>query len=34
LPDHGYHAPNEYFDWRQARVGIETFGRVFATLAG
>jgi acetylornithine deacetylase/succinyl-diaminopimelate desuccinylase-like protein len=33
LPEHGYHAPNEYFDWRQARVGIEAFGRVFATLA-
>ena len=33
LPDHGYHAPNEYFDWRQARVGIEAFGRVFSTLA-
>jgi acetylornithine deacetylase/succinyl-diaminopimelate desuccinylase-like protein len=33
LPDHGYHAPNEYFDWRQARVGIEAFARVFATLA-
>lgn len=34
LPDHGYHAPNEYFDWRQARVGIEAFGRVFARLSG
>src|SRR5690606_25185896 len=33
LPEHGYHAPNEYFDWRQARVGIETFARTFATLA-
>jgi acetylornithine deacetylase/succinyl-diaminopimelate desuccinylase-like protein len=33
LPDHGYHAPNEYFDWRQARVGIEAFGRVFSALS-
>lgn len=32
LPDHGYHAPNEYFDWRQARIGIGSFARVFATL--
>lgn len=34
LPDHGYHAPNEYFDWRQARIGIGSFARVFTTLAG
>jgi acetylornithine deacetylase/succinyl-diaminopimelate desuccinylase-like protein len=33
LPDHGYHAPNEYFDWRQARGGIEAFARTFAELA-
>lgn len=33
LPDHGYHAPNEYFDWRQARIGIGSFARVFTTLA-
>jgi acetylornithine deacetylase/succinyl-diaminopimelate desuccinylase-like protein len=33
LPDHGYHAPNEYFDWRQARGGIEAFARAFAELA-
>ena len=34
LPEHGYHAPNEYFDWKQARGGIEAFGRTFAILAG
>ncbi len=34
LPDHGYHAPNEYFDWRQARIGIAAFARTFATVAG
>ncbi|MBC8070635.1 MAG: M20/M25/M40 family metallo-hydrolase [Deltaproteobacteria bacterium] len=33
LPDHGYHAPNEYFDWRQARIGIAAFARTFATVA-
>jgi acetylornithine deacetylase/succinyl-diaminopimelate desuccinylase-like protein len=33
LPEHGYHAPNEFFDWKQARVGIEAFGRTFAKLA-
>jgi acetylornithine deacetylase/succinyl-diaminopimelate desuccinylase-like protein len=33
LPDHGYHAPNEYFDWRQAKIGIGSFARVFTTLA-
>ncbi len=34
LPEHGYHAPNENFDWRQARGGIEAFARMFAALAG
>ncbi len=34
LPEHGYHAPNECFDWRQARGGIEAFARTFAILAG
>ncbi|MEW6380747.1 MAG: M20/M25/M40 family metallo-hydrolase [bacterium] len=24
LPEHGYHAPNEYFDWAQASGGIRT----------
>jgi hypothetical protein len=34
LPEHGYHARNEFFDWRQARGGIEAFARVFMKLAG
>jgi acetylornithine deacetylase/succinyl-diaminopimelate desuccinylase-like protein len=25
LPEHGYHAPNEYFDWGQASGGIKAF---------
>jgi acetylornithine deacetylase/succinyl-diaminopimelate desuccinylase-like protein len=33
LPEHGYHAPDECFDWRQARGGIEAFARTFETLA-
>jgi acetylornithine deacetylase/succinyl-diaminopimelate desuccinylase-like protein len=33
LPDHGYHAPNEYFDWRQAKVGIAAWIHTFTTLA-
>ncbi|MEX1366364.1 MAG: M20/M25/M40 family metallo-hydrolase [Nannocystaceae bacterium] len=33
LPEHGYHAPNERFDWKQAKVGMTTFTRVFETLA-
>jgi acetylornithine deacetylase/succinyl-diaminopimelate desuccinylase-like protein len=33
LPEHGYHAPNEYFDWKQARFGIEAYIRTFDALA-
>ncbi|MCA9650476.1 MAG: M20/M25/M40 family metallo-hydrolase [Myxococcales bacterium] len=33
LPEHGYHAPNERFDWKQAKVGMTTFTRVFERLA-
>jgi acetylornithine deacetylase/succinyl-diaminopimelate desuccinylase-like protein len=33
LPEHGYHAPNECFDWKQAKGGIEAFARTFETLA-
>src|SRR5690606_8738322 len=33
LPEHGYHAPNERFDWKQARGGIEAFARTFEILA-
>jgi acetylornithine deacetylase/succinyl-diaminopimelate desuccinylase-like protein len=29
LPEHGYHAPNEYFDWRQAEGGILAFAKYF-----
>jgi len=29
LPDHGYHAPNENYDWGQARGGIAAFARFF-----
>ena len=25
LPEHGYHAPNEFFDWKQAAGGIRAF---------
>jgi acetylornithine deacetylase/succinyl-diaminopimelate desuccinylase-like protein len=32
LPEHGYHAPNEYFDWDQARRGIEIFNYYFEEL--
>jgi acetylornithine deacetylase/succinyl-diaminopimelate desuccinylase-like protein len=32
LPDHGYHAPNEYFDWGQASGGIKTFAKYFELL--
>ncbi len=33
LPEHGYHAPNEHFDWEQAAGGIAAFARYFATIA-
>ncbi len=33
LPEHGYHAPNEYFDWSQASGGIRTFVEYFARVA-
>jgi acetylornithine deacetylase/succinyl-diaminopimelate desuccinylase-like protein len=33
LPEHGYHAPNERFDWRQAKVGMAAFAKVFEQLA-
>src|SRR5262245_47016516 len=29
LPEHGYHAPNESFDWRQAEGGILAFAKYF-----
>ena len=33
LPEHGYHAINENFDWGQARGGIEMFCRYFHEIA-
>ncbi len=33
LPEHGYHAPNEYFDWGQAAGGMRTFAAYFEELA-
>jgi acetylornithine deacetylase/succinyl-diaminopimelate desuccinylase-like protein len=33
LPEHGYHAPNENFDWIQASGGIKTFAKYFANVA-
>ena len=33
LPEHGYHAPNEFFDWPQAAGGIAAFGHFFESLA-
>jgi acetylornithine deacetylase/succinyl-diaminopimelate desuccinylase-like protein len=33
LPEHGYHAINENFDWGQAGQGMEMFCRYFAKLA-
>ncbi len=33
LPEHGYHAPNEYFDWGQASGGMKAFSRYFSELA-
>ncbi|MCI0445456.1 M20/M25/M40 family metallo-hydrolase [bacterium] len=33
LPQHGYHAPNEYFEWPQAQNGIKTFVKYFEEVA-
>ncbi len=33
LPEHGYHAPNEHFDWRQACGGMRAFATYFQQLA-
>lgn len=33
LPEHGYHAPNENFDWDQASGGIRMFARYFERLS-
>ncbi len=34
LPDHGYHAPNENFDWGQASGGIVAFAKFLEDVAG
>ncbi len=34
LPEHGYHAPNENYDWGQASGGMKTFAHYFAKVAG
>ena len=34
LPEHGYHAPNENFDWQQASGGMVAFARYFELLSG
>ena len=37
LPEHGYHAPNENFDWEQASGGMAAFAKYFekvGSLAG
>jgi acetylornithine deacetylase/succinyl-diaminopimelate desuccinylase-like protein len=33
LPEHGYHAPNEFFDWEQAEGGIAAFAHFFEEFA-
>ncbi len=33
LPEHGYHAPNEFFDWRQAAGGMHAFVEYFHALS-
>ena len=33
LPEHGYHAPNENFDWEQASGGMRMFAHYFKVLS-
>ena len=33
LPEHGYHAPNENFDWAQAAGGMAAFADYFRRVA-
>lgn len=33
LPEHGYHAPNEYYDWGQASGGMKAFAHYLEELA-
>ena len=32
LPEHGYHAPNENFDWQQASGGMVAFAKYFENV--
>jgi acetylornithine deacetylase/succinyl-diaminopimelate desuccinylase-like protein len=34
LPEHGYHAPNENYDWQQASGGMVAFAKYFSEVAG
>ena len=34
LPEHGYHAPNENYDWEQASGGMVAFAKYFEEVAG
>jgi acetylornithine deacetylase/succinyl-diaminopimelate desuccinylase-like protein len=34
LPEHGYHAPNENYDWQQACGGMIAFAKYFEEIAG
>ena len=34
LREHGYHAPNENYDWGQASGGIKSFVAYFGKIAG
>ncbi len=33
LPEHGYHAPNENYDWAQAKGGLAAFAKLFHDAA-
>ena len=33
LPEHGYHAPNENFDWQQASGGMVAFAKYFENVS-
>jgi len=33
LPEHGYHAPNENYDWQQASGGMVAFAKYFENVA-
>jgi acetylornithine deacetylase/succinyl-diaminopimelate desuccinylase-like protein len=33
LPEHGYHAPNENYDWQQASGGMAAFAKYFELIA-